>query len=308
MVKKKAYLFIGLIFLLLIMPLSSAGVFSDLWGKITGYGTSGTTTVNITIGNCVPTIGFVEVIPDLTPAESATNTTTFNFTVTDDDGGSNIDVNTAAGYFQRSGEATRSNLTCSDWATSGDDVNFTCTIGLLYFDQAGAWTINVTVRDNHGATAENSSTTFTYNLLTAMVIAPTALAWGEIGLTAADTPATSNPVTVNNTGNDVNLSINVTAIDLRGNVTLTDFIFAENFTVENITTGCDLTFATTMVNKTSTNVTSTILHRGNNTLQYNNFTSGQEQVFFCLKGVPQNIASQEYSSIHLGVWTVQIIT
>ena len=166
---------------------------------------------------------------------------------------------------------------------------------MWYFDEAGAWTINVTVRDVNGATAENSSTSFTYISLPAMVLSPTALAWGEIGLTATDTGATSNPVTVKNPGNDVNLNINVTTLDLRGNVTLTEFIFAENFTVENITAGCSATFATTMVNATSTNVTSTILQRGNNTLQNNDETSGHEQIFFCLKGVPQDISSQEYS-------------
>ncbi|KKL21743.1 hypothetical protein LCGC14_2442410, partial [marine sediment metagenome] len=62
-----------------------------------------------------------------------------------------------------------------------------------------------------------------------------------------------------------------------------------------------------MVNATSTNVTSAILQRGNNTLNYNNATSGQEQIFFCLKGVPQDISSQEYSSIQYGAWTIRIL-
>ncbi|KKL21742.1 hypothetical protein LCGC14_2442400 [marine sediment metagenome] len=207
--------------ILLIIPLVSAGVFSDLWGKITGYGTSGTTTVNITIGNAAPTIGFVEVIPDLTPNESWTNTTTFNFTATDTDGFTNINVSSAQGFFQRGAETTRSDLSCINWSQSVNDVNFTCTIGMWYFDEAGEWTINVTIRDNNQATAENSSTSFTYISLKAMVMSPIALGWPEINLPDTDTGANEN-ITINNTGNAVNLNISITAYNLQGNETLTN--------------------------------------------------------------------------------------
>ncbi len=304
MVKRgtKVIVFLGLLILLMV-PLVSAGIFSDWWGKITGKLTEGTTTVNITIGNNPPTIDRVEPIPNIAPNEGGFNSTTFNFTATDTDGASNINLSSAQGRFQLTGETTRVNLSCSDWASAGNDVNFTCTIDMYYFDKNDAsWTINVTVRDNSQATAENSSTSFTYNLLTAMVMAPTALGWPEVGLTATDTGANDN-ITINNTGNDVDLNINVTSLDLQGNTTLTHYIFAENFTVENTYPGCT---GTAMVNATSTNVTSSILQRGNNTLNYNNATSGQEEISFCLKGVPQDISSQEYSSIALGAWTITI--
>ncbi len=289
--------------ILLIIPLVSAGVFSDLWGKITGYGTSGTTTVNITIGNAAPTIGFVEVIPDLTPNESWTNTTTFNFTATDTDGGGNINLSTAAAYFQRGSETTRFNMSCVNGGVSGTSVNFTCTIGMWYFDQAGSWTIYVNVSDDEQATGTNSSESFTYISFPAMVMSPTALGWTGVGLASIDA-ASNSPITVNNTGNSVNQNINITALDLQGNQTTSQHIFAENFTVKNAVGGCGA--GTTMVNDTSTNVTSAILQSGNNTLDNNDETSGQEQVFFCLRGVPQDISAQEYSSVPLGAWTVII--
>ena len=304
MVKRgtKVIIFLGLL-ILLIIPLVSAGLFSDLWGKITGKLTEGTTTVNITIGNSPPTIALVDDIPDLTPSESGENTTTFNFTATDTDGGGNINLSSGAAYFQRAGETTRSNLSCSDRGVSGNDVNFTCTVGLWYYDEAGSWTVNVTVRDNSQATGTNSSTSFTYILFPAMVISPTALSWAEIGLSDTNTEANEN-ITINNTGNDINLNINVTALDLQGNQSQSEYIFAENFTVENSPGSCS---GTLMVNATSTNVTSAILERGNNTLNYNNETSGQERIKVCLEGVPQDISSQEYSSIVLGAWTVIIV-
>ncbi len=257
-----------------------------------------------TSANAAPTIDFVEAIPGLTPNESSTNTTSFNFTATDTDGFTDINVSSAQGFFQRAGETTRSDLSCVNWSQSGNDVNFTCTIGMFYYDEAGSWTINVTVRDNADETAENSSTTFTYLTLTAMVMSPTALGWDTINLTDTDTGSTSDPITLNNTGNAVNLNINITAFNLQGNTTLTEYIFAENFTVEDASEGCT---GTAMVNATSTNVTSSILQRGNNTLNYNNATSGQEQIFFCLKGVPQDISAQEYSSIAYGAWEIRIL-
>ncbi|KKK94890.1 hypothetical protein LCGC14_2678310, partial [marine sediment metagenome] len=242
---------------------------------------------------------------DLTPNESWTNSTTFNFTATDTDGGGNINLSSAAAYFQRGSETTRFNMSCSNGGVSGTSVNFTCTIGMWYFDQAGSWTIYVNVSDNNQETGTNSSESFTYISLPAMVMSPTALGWTGVGLASVDTAA-NNPITINNTGNAVNLNINVTSLDLQGNQTTSQHIFAENFTVKNAVGGCGA--GTTMVNDTSTNVTSAILQSGNNTLDNNDETSGQEQTFFCLRGVPQDISAQEYSSVPLGAWTLQIIT
>ncbi|GAJ20229.1 unnamed protein product, partial [marine sediment metagenome] len=73
------------------------------------------------------------------------NSTTFNFTATDTDGYDNINVSTAQARFQRVDETTRLNLSCVNWSQSGDNVNFTCTINMWYFDGYGDWTINVTI-------------------------------------------------------------------------------------------------------------------------------------------------------------------
>ena len=298
-------LFFVVIVILMLIPVSSANIFSDFFGKITGRATSDTTALNITVGNSAPTISLVEAIAAKDPVIGSTRAIIFNFTATDSDGAGNINTSTAAGYFQRAGETTRSNTSCSSWASAGNNANFTCTIDMWYFDQNGAWTVNVTIRDINSATGTNSSTTFTYNLLTAMNMSPSSLTWTSVGLTSTDTGSNNDPVQINNTGNDVGLNINVTALSLRGEVTLTQFIYANNFTISNVTEGCS---GTTMVNATSTNVTSALLYRGNNTWNYNNDTSGQEQIYFCLKGVPQDISAQSYSSSAAGPWTVAVVT
>src|SRR3972149_8785737 len=232
-------LFFVVIVILMLIPVSSANIFSDFFGKITGRATSDTTALNITVGNSAPTISLVEAIADTDPVIGSTRAIIFNFTATDSDGAGNINTSTAAGYFQRAGETTRSNTSCSSWASAGNNANFTCTIDMWYYDQAGSWTVNVTIQDNSQAYAENSSSTFTYNLLTAMNMSPNALNWpSPINLPDTDTGSADNPITINNTGNAVNLNINITAFNLRGEITTTQFIFANNFTISNVAEGC----------------------------------------------------------------------
>jgi DNA-directed RNA polymerase specialized sigma24 family protein len=259
-----------------------------------------------TAANNPPTIEWVEAITSQNPIDDTTRSITFNFTATDQEGASDINISTAESRFQLAGEATRSNLSCVNWSQSGNDVNFTCNISMWYFDKADtSWVINVTIRDNSAEYAENSSTTFQYNTLTAMKMSPISLEWDEINLTDTDTGSNNDPIVVNNTGNDEALNINVTALDLRGEEQTSYYIYAANFTVENESEGC--TAGTTMSNATSLNVTSAILYRGNHSLHYKNATSGQEELFFCLKEIPSENPAQSYSSSAFGAWEIRIL-
>jgi len=94
---------------------------------------------NYTIGegaaNAAPTIN-VSSISAITPNESGVNYTVFNFTVTDTDGGADINFSTAEARFQLSGETTRLNTTCINTTGHiGNNLNFTCTVGMYYFDK-----------------------------------------------------------------------------------------------------------------------------------------------------------------------------
>ena len=302
---EKLFLTIFLISILLIIPMASAGLFSDLWGKITGKATDDTTALNITIGNSNPTIDFVFVPSAVDPNIGITTNITINFTAGDVDGLANLDNSTAWVYLQKAGQTNRSNSSCEPRNASGNNATFSCAVTMWYWDVNGAWEINASIQDNSNAYIENSSEVVTYNVRTAMTMSPTTIGWGIVNLTDTNTGSDDDPITVNNSGNDYNLSINVTALDLRGETTDTQYIWAENFTIEDTTEGCT---GTVMVNDSSINVTSAILKIGNNTLNYNNATSGQEQIFFCLKGVPQDISAQSYSSASFGAWTVEIVT
>ena len=303
----------SMVLVLLVGSFISAGFFDDFYAKITGKVQSSSTTLNITLtANNPPTITWVEEIVDITPNEGGVNYTTFNFTATDTDGFSNINLTSAQARFQLTGETTRSNTSCVNYQSGGDQINFTCTIGMYYFDNAtgaGGWTINVTVKDNVSVQGENSSTGFQYNSFPAMVMSPTALAWTAFGVSDTDQESSSNPITINNTGNGLSLSINITAYDLPGNNTATEFIYAGNLTINNV--GANCAGGTEMVNGTasanSKNITSAILWKGNNSLNNNDATSGQEQLFFCVTAVNTDLSTQEYSSLY-GAWAITIIT
>lgn len=299
------YFVIGfLAFSLFSFSFVSAGFLSDLYDGITGKVTEDTTSLSVTIGNNAPVIEFVSVISSQTASEGGIKNITFTFNASDADGVGNLDDATAEARFQKTEETTRLNTSCVLKSEDASQAEYECIVGMWYFDGSGSWTINVTVDDVNEARGENSSETFTYELLTAMVMSPTALNFGEIGLTATDTESTDNPVVINNTGNDVNLNINVTGYNLQGQTTDTEYIYANNFTIDAVTTGCS---GIAMSNATAVNVTTTILQSGNNTINAGDDSSGQEELFFCLKGVPQDIGSQEYASDGFA-WNVQIIT
>jgi len=306
--KKRGFpiIFSLLLLTILFLSLTSAGMFSELWSKITGKATSGPASLNITIGNSAPTIEWVETIASTPPTDDGTKTITFNFSATDIDGYTNINVSTAEARFELAGETTR-NASCTNWSQENNIVNFTCAVDMFYFDKAdNSWIINVTVFDINSARGINASTVFTYEVHTGLKVSPPSVNWSaEIGIQETDTGSTNDPLTVNNTGNDDAVSLNVTAYNLRGEVTTTEFIYANNFTVENESQGCT---GTEMVNASSINVTSAILYSGNHSFNYNNATSGQEQMYFCLRGVPQDISPQSYSSSAYGSWQIEVVT
>jgi len=262
---------------------------------------------NYSIGEDVfpPVIDYVQPIPATNPTEAGIKNITFNFTATDLSGVSDLNSSTAKAYFQKTGETTRSNTSCVQVSTSGNSANYSCMVGMWYFDDAGAWTVNVTISDNEENSAENSSTSFTYNPLTAMVISPGSLTWPELNLKDTYKNSTNNPLTINNTGNSEDLSVNITSYDLQGETTTSEYIYANNFTIyQQSFCYSGGPAGTSASNATSINISTAILQRGNNSLNFQNSTSGQETLFFCLVGVPDTITSQSYSSSAFGPWEI----
>ena len=303
--KKKEALRIGYILLVLLtIPIVSAGFldfFKDANNLITGRAISNTTSLNITIGNTNPVVDFVSPIPSQSVRQASRTIVTFSFTATDTDGVANLNDTSAKSSFNLTGETTRTNSSCSLVGDlDSNTANYTCAIKIWYWDGAGEWTVNASIKDINNGYAENTSTTFTLGETTAMLMSPTALTWSSLSLTSTNQLSNNDPITVNNTANKdiTDGNAKVTAINMRGESTTTEYLLAGNFTV-NTANACDT--GTVMVNGTATGVSGAAITAGNNSAG-----NGQEELYFCLEAVSSGISQQSYSTSGSGAWTIGV--
>ncbi|HLD00455.1 MAG TPA: hypothetical protein VJC39_01800 [Candidatus Nanoarchaeia archaeon] len=291
---------------------------SGLQNFLTGAATSETTTLSITV-NSAPVIFQVRQVHSQSITEGSNIIiTNITFNVTDADGFGDINNNSAQIRINLTGEQDRFNSSCkvaSQFSSTG--VSFNCTVDIWYFDSAGNWTINVSINDSAGVYAENNSNSVEIFSTTGMVMSPNALTWATLEL--GDTNKTSNndPVLINNTGNkNINVGgVTVTGYNLQGQTLATDFINAANFSIfpTNGTLGCTGVGClecngTMLLNATSRVVAYANITRGNNTIGSENGTSGQENLYFCLRLVPTTISRQVYSTTgaFTSAWTVAV--
>ena len=309
---EKTDIFIRGIILIFIMLLTlsfvSAGFF-DFFRKEPQLAPNQPLGLNITVGNTAPQIIFVETIPSVDITESSTVAVTFSFLAKDLDGVGNLNDASAIASFNRSGEITRSNSCSLIGSVDSTTKNYSCTINIWYFDGAGTWTINATITDNNGANTENTTTGFTLNPTTAMQMSPGILTWDPLSVIDRNQTSNNDPLLLNNTGNDNNLNVNITAIDLSGETIPSEYIFAGNFTVD-IETGeicsgaacieCD---GKRMVNATTELINGAVLPKGNHSI--NDGSTGQEQLYFCMTAL-NTISTQSYSTAGVGTWIILI--
>jgi len=324
MVKKRVvYLVVISLFLLLIIASFVSAGFWD-WLKnprITGKAaTSGQTNVSISVAGmtAVTILVFNSTLTgaNMNPTEYGSNFIFFNVTVTDADGASDINVSSVRASFNKTGETTRSNSTCS--YKSGEDTtnskNFTCSIEMWYWDAPGSWTINVTANDLGNMTYINNVTTvLAYGQLQSIVMAPNSLSWESVSIGATNQTSNNDPTTINNTGNyDVTSgNVQVQGINLYG--ATGDFINVGNFSSDIATGGaacsgaaCTECLGSVLANGTYQGITGSILSAGN-------LSEGggvaQEQLYYCLRLAPLGIPSQAYSTNNTNgaAWTVKIV-
>ncbi len=305
--------FILIMFILLMISFVSAGFF-DLAKGITGRASSQDTNVSIIVTGINP-VSIIVVNSTLAgstvdPSENSMKNIAFNVYVGDRDGVSDINDTSVYVNFTRSGVTSRINSSCNlvgDINTT--TANFTCTIGMWYFDAPGVWNISVYANDLGNTTlVQNNSFTFSYGQLQAIVISPISLTWTSVSLGAQNQTPTNQPTLINNTGNYnvTSGNIQVKAINLHGQTITTDYISAGNFTASNNTGGsppaeCS---GTALVNATDTGITNSVLGFGNHS--ENNNVTGQTRLFYCLNTVPTTVSSQTYSTSTAGAWVVKI--
>ncbi|MBI2110318.1 hypothetical protein HYT51_00880, partial [Candidatus Woesearchaeota archaeon] len=260
-----------------------------------------------------------------TPTEAGVTTFTFTFNATDTDGASDLNDATANGRINITLNSTtiqRYNTTCNSLQSVGNTEEYQCRIDLWYFDTPGSWTINASIKDGTSY-AENSSTTFTVNPLTAMVMSPANLTWpATITLTSTNTTSNNDPLIINNTGNkDITpTNIKITAVNLRGEATTTQFLLAANFTVSYLNssvTNAECQFLNTTngirpVNNSATSISTANISAGNNSLGQiaGGELPGRENLYFCLTEVTAGLSQQSYSTTggaaFIYPWTIAV--
>jgi DNA-directed RNA polymerase specialized sigma24 family protein len=273
-------------------------------------GLSVTDTIDISVtfqANQPPQITqiFNETMTDVStgPDEAPSITqVTINFTAYDENGYTDLNDSTARINFTKSGEDTRQNLSCSRIASesSGNYANYSCLIEMQYWDASGTWDITAYIEDNEQEAIQNTSS-FYLGATFGFVSSPSIMSWtGGIAPGSINQEATSNPITLNNTGN-VQRSIEINATNLLGETDNSLGLWAGNFTVKN-TAGCD---GTAMSSSVFTTVFEATLPRGNVSIEDG---TGQEELYMCLEIAGAELISQPYSTGQEGSWTIRIFT
>ncbi len=255
-----------------------------------------------------PSINTPAVITDLSEilpqsvTESGITYITFSVLATDINGVNDINDTSINASFSKFGEDTRTNSSCnyiSDINTT--TANYSCTIGVWYWDGAGIWNVTASILDNNNAASLYYNESFTLLESTCIITAPVSLAWSTIFPGELNKLSDNNPLTINNTCNaDIsNGGIKLTAINLLGIPDSSYNLPAKNFTVST-TNSCDT--GTVMMNGISVPITGAVLPSGNNSAN-----QGIEELYLCLEEMPNNIIAQIYSTAGGGPWEISIL-
>jgi hypothetical protein len=308
--KRGIYILISSICILLLISVASAGVF-DWLKQITGRATEAGIQMNITVG--VPRItqvynNSIDITSGPNQYPSDTNIS-INFTVYSPSGFGNLNFSTARLNVTNPNEDTRSNITCEQIDTFATNyANFSCLIKLFWWDGAVVWNITAYIADNNSNGAQNISTKLTFGSRTGFEMGPGNLTWTAIGAGAVNQTPSNDPMVLNNTGNDVidAPEIEVNATNLRGETTSTLALWAGNFSIGHVGTlsECDSTLSNVTVASNFKGLSPANLSKGNFTA--NNYITGQEQLYFCLRYAGSELTTQAYSTANESAWTIRI--
>ncbi len=291
-----------IIFLALVMPLVSAGLFDWLKEKVQ-LAPAQPTDVRVQVRNIAPTIENINSIPavNLNPAPSTTSVI-FTFTARDRNSAADLNDATASANFSKIGEQTRTSPCTFQSQPNSREKIYQCTVNMQYYDDAGTWSIGVNVQDQGGLVAASSSSTFTVNLLRDITLSQATINFPSVAPEDVDIISTI-PTTIANNGNfevPVDGNIRITAFDLQGETTLSEIIPASNFRAtgnSGIATVCST--GTPLVDSIAVSIPSTILPRGP-------AGSNTEDITNCITLVPIGISNQFYSATGGRAWIIGI--
>ncbi len=306
--RKVMYLVCSTLTILLLVSTVSAGLFDWVKETITGKATDQSFDLNITVG--APSIYEVHNESDyITLNENGITDVTINFSVYAPTGADNLNHSTALVNLSYSGEDLRQNGSCYPYELSGDYANYTCNITMWWWDLGENWAVNAYIEDNDTSSAVNTTVVQEVGNTTSFIGGPGLITWGGISPGATNRTSNNDPYLINNTGNVlINYStLKINATHLRGEKDDTEALWAGNFSVSWQTNGGDPPAecgGASMEYTTFTALLTANLSRGNYTL--NDGSTGQEQLYFCIKETGVSLSTQPYSTSNESAWTIDI--
>lgn len=247
--------------------------------------------------NFAPSITDIQNIQSQTIIEGSVNPVNFYVLASDTNGVDDLNDTTLEVYFERFGENTRSNQSC----ILVDDINsttanYTCTIGIWYFDGAGEWNISANIKDLDNNLSQEYYETFLIGSTTSMNFTIQSLSFEGVTPSSVNKTADDN-ITLYNIGNDP-LSVSINASDLSGQTNPLELIYASNFTIDDQWNGCA---GDNLQNNTEITLTGVIVIKGNNTNG-----EGIKDLIICLKGLSQTLSSQIYATPESKPWIITV--
>ncbi len=268
--------------------------------------TSGTFNfTTLALSNQAPVVNFVN-FTDTGAVLGGVQPVLINFTVSDQNGFGDInDPSSKVEIYNLSlTGAVRVNSTCSAVGNvDADTRNYNCVVGMWYFDPYGMYTVNVTIRDNAGARAENSSRVFQFIATPGFTMSPNSISWPTLSPGQSNIPSIEN-LTINNTGNVAFYNVSITAFNLTGVTDSGNYIPAMNFWGGVSFNQCSAP-ATQLRDDGSVNISNAFLNTGNLSIGAG---AGQEEIFFCLASVPDPLLKQTYSTEVGNPWQIELFT
>ena len=273
--------------------------------RLSGGATTQGVQLNISIPNSAPIVTFVSTIASQSIVEATEKAVTFSFIVYDQDG--NGTIVGANATFRNYTSNLRYNSTCQKTnVLSPKEQNFSCTVGVWYFDNPGMWNVSVVAVDTQGSTGVNSTTNFTILETLGFVTSPETLTWESLVIGYANRTALES-LQLNNTANVAvgvgNVSINST--NLVGETFSSYALYAANFSLGLVGEGnssCNATTSNSMIRSSYVNITGAFLPYGNLSVG----GQAKENIYACIRLVGPELYQQNYSTAGEGAWTIRI--
>jgi hypothetical protein len=306
--KAKTLIVFSMLLAVLLISLASAGVFGWIKQTITGKATTVPFNLNISVGG-LQIITIYNQTTAITINEApATSEVILNFSVYSPVGAQEINTSSAQINISFTGEDLRLNDTCKLADYSGDYANFTCNVTMWWWDINDTWTITAYIEDNSSNPYVNDSQVQDVGEQQSVQGSPAILNWPGISPGAWNSTASNDPLLLNNTGNIPSINISVNATHLRGEQDPTQGLWAGNFSVSWDNGGsppaeCG---STRMQYNTFMQLATANLTKGNYTI--NNGNTGQEELYFCLVILENNLTTQAYSSANESAWIVDTLS